>query len=229
MVEEINSLTQNIEIKFKTVDAPFEARGKASNVVKNLRDALDQAVYAASWKLTGKSSKHTHFPFGSDPEDFKKAIALNRCSDIPTKLYPILSSFEPYPTGNTYPGGDNALRLLGRISGPNKHQIALIVSMDAKKVSFGFPGGGTMHIKEGLGFVKFPFLKERPHKNELVVLSMPPGSDIEGQLQVHGVFHVAFSYPELRQVPATDFLEYCSRRVSQIVQDLRAEAIVLSP
>ena len=47
------------------------------------------------------------------------------CRDVPPELHPLIRSFEPYPKGNGYSGGDEQLRHLGRVSNPNKHNVAL--------------------------------------------------------------------------------------------------------
>lgn len=217
VVEEVNRKTGMLEVKIVTKQLPYRARGTASNIVKNLRDALDQVVHGASFLISGRNSRHTHFPFGGSPEDFDKAVGLNTCKDIPADLYPILRSFQPWPSDDAYIGGDNMLRMLGRISGPHKHRVTLTVGTLNRDLSL-----GEGFIEFGEGGAIFP-----PSKNgDAVLYALGRGG--KAKIETRASFMVVFSHPKLRDITALDFLHYLVATVTKIVQDVHSEAVVIA-
>lgn len=78
-VREADPKTRKNTLKLKAIKSlPLSVRGRASNIIKNLRDALDQAVFAASAYITGNESNQTHFPFGESPDDLEKSLSERR-------------------------------------------------------------------------------------------------------------------------------------------------------
>ena len=221
VVVEKNTKTNMNELIVRAKPLPHRMRGIASNIIKNLRDALDQAVHGASFHISGKAKRCCHFPFGSSPDDLKKAIRLNQCKDIAPELYPILASFEPFPTGDLYEGGNNVLRLLGRISGPHKHRVTLITTPVVNERCI-LPGSSIKFGKGG-GEIMPPIVKD----GEAVIVAVGKGG--EANLNVSATFFVSFSHPHLRQIDALDFLGELVATVTKIVQDLQAEALAIGP
>lgn len=221
MIKEFDAEAAQHRLKVRFKPLPFRARGLASNTIKNLRDALDQVVHAATYWVVGRPRRNAHFPFGTDPDDLESAMAKGPCKDIPVELYPILRSYQPYPTGEHYVGGDNFLKLLGKISGSHKHRTTLVVSADSNSVAienfdlrFG-EKGGTL----------FSDLRSRPNQNEIEILSMAEGG--QAKLDVEVAMYIAFAERHLREIPAVDFLTTCHGTVTHIVQDLQAKALQL--
>lgn len=212
-------------LKFKPI--PHRARGHASNTIKNLRDALDQAMHGASFLVSGKRKRNTHFPFGMCPVDFENAMKLNVCKDIPTALYPILREFTPYPTSDAYEGGNDVLRMLGRISGPHKHRVTLTIAPNAIERRILNPGPEDRKLNFGRGGgVLFPEYRFSHKQNEVVFIELGPGG--EAHVDMGLTWIVVFSHPKLVNIAAVDFLSEAAKSVSHIIQRLQAKALELS-
>lgn len=210
-----------VKVRFSPI--PHRIRGLANNIVKDLRDALDQATFAATLHITGSGRKrNAHFPFGSSPADFDRAISLNQCRDIPPELYPVLKSFEPYPTGDDYAGGNNYLRLLGQISGPHKHRFTLAPAVDVATTqisNFYFSAGDDgMELMPGDGVTK---------NNEYVLIRGGRGS--EGKFDLSLSAYVAFADAKMKGIPVGDFLRECCSTVGYIVQEIQAQSLRIRP
>ncbi|BEV00088.1 hypothetical protein [Novosphingobium olei] len=218
LVKEQNPINGDEHAKIVFRPVPSRIRYITSNVIKNLRDALDQACSAASEHIKGKRCRHAHFPFGENPDDFEVAITKSVCKDIPSELYPILRTFELYPTGEGYDGGNNRLRMLGRVSGPHKHRIAIsaapniVPTLQCLEV---FPG------KNGKVIFHHP-LQERKN-NEFPLVTLGKGGRARFNLQMTG--QLIFANTKLRDVPVREFLMACQGDVRKIVEELESEAL----
>ncbi len=117
------------KIKF-TKPFPDDFTAVATDVVDNLRCALDLAWYAAA-VLSGSIDRrgNAYFPFADSKIEFEKMIKRgfnNFCPGILT----LLRAFKPYK------GGNNLLWALNRICVTNKHEM---LAPAAIKVDMGFP------------------------------------------------------------------------------------------
>ena len=196
---------------------PSEWRGKVSNIIKNLRDALDQATYAASAVVRGQPSNRTHFPFGESPDDLEYSLSRRKavpCQGIPDQLFPLFRSFEPYPTGDGYKGGNNNLRLLGRVSGPHKHSVTLKVTgaMELSGI-----GPGVMRVGSGGATLTIP-PRWDSENNELTIVRFPPGGHFEMDCQI--TLGVTFGEGFLLDVEVLPYLECIGETVGTIVNSL---------
>ena len=222
VVEEFNSDTQSTDYVIPIAPLPFRLRGMSSNVIKNLRDALDQAVNAAH-HIMGTPCRDNHFPFGTNPNDLDAALRHGRCKNIPEELFPALRSYEPYPTGDNHSGGDNLLRLLGKISGFHKHRTTLIVTAKPVGAQIGF---SDLNVGKG-GFSIFPYLSDGPRADKIILASF--GDGCQGNVNIGSSTYIAFAYPELRDIEALKFLRVCHGKVLHIVQDLQSQAFSIGP
>jgi hypothetical protein len=233
VVEELNQQTGYLETKLRGLKPqPAKWRGMASNTIKNLKDALDQATFHASAIVSGKESRNTHFPFGESPDDLEDSLSGKKapnCKGIPAALYPVLRRCEPYPTGNGYPGGNDALRLLARVAGEHKHRITLDVAPRILNWRIVPPPGSTnVVIRNTSSWGNLEIMKGvwDPAKNEMLVMRVPP--DTEAHVEFQFSFGVTFGNSALKGVPAVPFMQACQAAVAKIVDDLEAEAIKLA-
>jgi hypothetical protein len=223
VLKELNPKTEMMELKVRFSPVPHRIRGLANNIIKDLRDALDQATFAATLHITGSARKRSaHFPFGSSPDDLDTAITRNQCKDIPRELYSILKGFEPYPTGDGYSGGNNFLRLLGKISGPHKHRITLAPAVNMAKSEIRdfelYSGKGGIVIFPDAGLTK---------NNETVILSL--GRESKAKLNVTVAAYVAFSDTKMKGIEVGTFLRECCATVGYIVQEIQTQALKFTP
>jgi hypothetical protein len=221
VINERNRKTDCVEMKIRTVKPlPPRIRGLANNIIKDLRDALDQATNAASFVIRGKQRRNAHFPFGSSPDDFDDAVQKGPCADIPAELYPVLKSYEPYPSGDGYSGGDDILRHLGSVSGPHKHRITLSPAVDTGDAQI---SNFDLEVGSG-GMTVFP---SGGAHNEVVVLSV--GRNSKARVDLRYTVRVTFADGKLKGVPVNAYLQECCARVGKIVQDLQAQAFEIGP
>lgn len=214
IIKELNPDNGRVELKLR-LKAPFpkELRGLASDGLKNIRDALDQATAAASFVVSGKRSRRTHFPFAENADDLENSLSLKRvrhCRDIPEELFPFIRKIKPYPHED-----DTALKTLNLVVGDHKHGVSLSLGASANEIQlhkFAINGGG--------GFTMPPVW--RPEKGELIIAWHLPGAKADFDLYVP--VYIGFSSPHLWLTPAGQFLDYIVARVSAIVSGFRGEA-----
>lgn len=205
---------------------PMEMRGLASNVIKNFRDALDQTTFAATLLIREKRSNRAHFPFGESPDDLENSLSRRRsvpCQGLPEELFPVLRQCEPYPRGDGYSGGKDAVRALGRVSGDNKHAVTLTVSGTTVGASLLPPA-----IKVGPGGAAlFVPTEWDPLKNEMKLFTFPPGGYVEANIEV--AFSVVFGPGPLERVTVEDYFSVLTRDVPIIIERVKkATAEIIS-
>lgn len=220
MVKEFNNQTRMNELKVRFNPVPGNIRGKTSNIIKDLRDALDQATNAATSLISGKTKRNAHFPFAGSPDDFDTAVARNQCKDIPPSLHATLKGYEPYPSGDGWSGGNNFLRLLGRVSGPNKHRFTLTATGDMAHIN--------IQIKEAFGPPgEFSHFGRFDRNGDYVVVAVGPNSHVEFE-KISFHCYVSFADTKLKGIPVTQFLKANCDTVGSIVQDLQTQAVTIA-
>lgn len=180
----------------------------------------NQAVFAATVVIKGKGNRRCHFPFGENPDDLEDSLSRRKapqCRGIPEELFSVLRTCEPYPRGDGYTGGNDALKALGRVSGPHKHEVTLRVGgmssstgIMAPRIRIG-PGGAHLHV-DGWDHTK----------NEMVVFSFPPGGYVEAGIEV--TMSVCFGPGPLKNVQAENFLFVLAEDVPFLISLIKAAA-----
>jgi hypothetical protein len=208
---QIDNKTREKVVKYRIAQKmPGHLRVLASNVVNNLRHALDQAVNCAAVEL-GATKRNNYFPFAKDSTDIDRIIR-DSCKSVRADLIPTLKGFQPYG------GGDDLLYSLSRIAGPNKHQLVLKTNLDLTHLiindlmaifrspgSFGF--GGWDSAKQELEFARIGpggYLKCNPKAKLPVFVSLSDSKIASGE-------------------PATAFLDTLAGKVESIVSAIEAE------
>jgi hypothetical protein len=99
----------------------------AYRVVTDLRNVLDQAVFAAANVIGTSNPKYASFPFALSEHDFKRRLASvnGTFRGIPVSLHPKLTSFRPFMVQDDGSDGNKILCALNDMANPNKHQVAL--------------------------------------------------------------------------------------------------------
>ncbi len=110
----------------------------AYRIIGDLRNALDQACFAASFAITGVDSDKAGFPLATDDVDFDRRIAnpKGNYGGIPIVLHSELKAFEPFWVYKDGRKGNEKLRALGKFANPNKHKVPLSVSQPLYGVGF---------------------------------------------------------------------------------------------
>jgi hypothetical protein len=175
------------KIRF-TVQIPDVFCEMTGDIVNNLREALDHAMYGVAVAAGHRDPKHAYFPFSGDATTFE-ANLNGRCKDVPKEIYPLLRSFEPYK------GGSEALWALNEVCIANKHK--LLVPVGAATII------AVLNVS-GTGPVEMPY---RPvwdgAKQEMELLIIGPGAQFKGNFNFG--FYVAFG--EIESVSGKSVVE----------------------
>jgi hypothetical protein len=214
-VVEIDPETGNKTFKAKFVGTiPSRARYIANNILNNLRHSLDQAAVAAFESVTGTpTGTLLYFPIANSPADLGGKLTRS----FPVELHPVFKSFEPYPRGEGHDGGNDALCILSKAAGPNKHQVTLSPVLDTA------PEMIVNHVSiSGDGNASVPVPRWDIANSELIIGTCGPNSEFKYDLQM--AFHIAFgdAGPLFRQ-PVIPTLHQFATIADHVVLALEAE------
>jgi hypothetical protein len=106
------------------------------DITNNLRSALDHAVFAGTFELTGRELDKTKFPFG-DTEKDARDDAKRRCRDVPSELVDFLLALKPHRSGNPLLYGLNKLR------NTKSHRVLIPFAAQPTIAGMGEPTPGT--------------------------------------------------------------------------------------
>ena len=217
-IVEIDPKSGNKTYKIKfTRQIPGKARHIAASAVSDLRHALDQAAVASVKTLTGVNPEKLYFPFAANPND----LAARLRSRFPDQIHPTFLSFETYPTGKGYTGGNDTLAALSQSSGPNKHQITCKVGGRIHKLNANSIRGEGRIIS-----MSFPPVWDID-QNELVVGVAAPSGIIHYDLKIY--FYVALADAgKLSGAPALHILSALTELVDRIVLAIRTDTLFIA-
>lgn len=204
------------KIKF---DGKFPTRISydVNNILNSLRHSLDQSLVASVEALTGKRSGTIYFPLRTTRDDFESWLLSKNFAGVPSDLYPILRSFEPYPSGTEYPGGNDLLCDVAKIVGPNKHQVTIKAGLNL----------GPQFRLETLRFTGGCYKMGMPPKwdmtnNEMVLATVADDCEITYDLKFE--FYVAFGDPgPMFREPVIPVLNKFAAVAERIVLGIEAE------
>jgi hypothetical protein len=182
----------------------------AGDAISNIRSALDQIGYivtAASRGVAGKLK--AAFPFG----DTITEVLSRKSGDskqIPSSIFDIMASFEPYLGGNT------ALWAVNKLSNANKHRLLSATGVMATRGPFSFASG------KGNGSIFFgPF---ESAKNEMILARASNPDDVQNS-NFNITAYVAFaSLPEVGVHSATGILKYALGSAREVLAAVEVEA-----
>ncbi len=168
---------QNVYKIRLTGHLPGRLKTVAKDVLSNLRESLDHAIYAAAVSLGAIDPRATAFPFANDATHLQGELRGRKLKDIPPELYPMLEGFKPYP------GGNDTLVSLNRTRNPGTHRILVPVGFASvamnMEISSGVITGGQ------IGYSRWD-----PAKNEVEYMRLSHGSHMNYNIQV--AFDVTF-------------------------------------
>lgn len=216
---------QNI-VKLKIIKSiPTNIARLTTEALNNLRHSFDQSVYAACRMLGKPTSKHLYFVWAESPADLdgglgKPISRTNKTPQIPPELWPKLRTFEPYPRGRTYPGGNDLIRGLAKIAN-RKHTVRLDFAPDPTSVNY--PSvTGAWKVEPGQTF-RFPKPAWDAVKNEMILAVVPAGLKIHNDAIV--AFNVAFDEAKpLKGYPIVPALREFLAKAKAVCEGLEREA-----
>jgi hypothetical protein len=199
-----------------TKPPPKEFRLGAYRIIGDLRNALDQSVFGASEALGVNDPERAGFPFRESPADLERTfVDKGMCRDVPRELRDTLRSFEPYPRGSEYAGGNDDLRALGYISNPNKHKFSVRVAVDIAGMQI-----LDMAIR-GRADIPAPYLDRA--ENKAIFLKLSKKGPTEFKYRVKFPCYISFGDAPLNRRPICVFLSEMISTVDGIVRRLEAD------
>lgn len=190
-----------------TKELPVSIADTVGDIVQNLRNALDNAVYAVAVASGRVNPKYTAFPFARSVAEM--ANSLGRSKDVPKEIHSLFCGFQPYL------GGDEVLWTLNEMCVADKHKMVIPI------------GTGIINTGvnvQGRGFFEMP----TPHvwdraKNEMVLITLGPGAQYYYDLNFR--IFVAFNGIEIVDgKPVLGVLYALGRKVQSIFVAIEAES-----
>ncbi|MBL8658597.1 MAG: hypothetical protein JNM75_02440 [Rhodospirillales bacterium] len=218
-VDELHKLTLPSHI-------PAVIRRKLMEALGLIKNSFDQSVVAAIRAVRGDAATKgtVYFPWADSPTDLDHRLGaakrsgrtVSNCPKIPPDLWPVLRSFEPYRTGNSYPGGNDLVREMAHIAN-RKHTVRLLLLPSV--------AGGVINVNRmtlsGPGF--FGNFSWDPVKNELIFGRLP--RDSECDYNAHIALHIAFDEPGfLLQKPIIYSLHMFAAKAKEVADTLSLES-----
>lgn len=212
----IDPVTNRQELWLRSAEAiPNTLRGPASDAIKNLKDALDQAMAAASFVVSGLNGRYTHFPFGESKEDLEYSLTKRKvkyCSKIPESLFPVIRKIKPYPHAED----KWRLKVLQRVSGSHKRSMSL---------TLGTRSGTDLGVLEMIGFgengsaVNVRTIFHEWNSSEInVLVATTTGLPSGGSFKCSQPFRIVFNSDDLKGVPASSLIDGWGQGVSDVIR-----------
>jgi hypothetical protein len=225
-VREFDAKTNLITLKIVLTGAiPSAVRRKIAEALNSIRHSFDQSLFAACWAITGSKPKQSiYFPWATDPIDLQKRLDPStrikpgktaKSPSIPPDLWPILSSFEPYGRGNSYPGGDDTIRTLAQISSERKHTIRLSCGVNVD----GFQPGS--YSSKGRGSLSIFAPRWDPVKNEIKISEFSPNVQTDYKYQLYG--YIALDEPAMKGANVIEALGVFKAKAQSVLEGLEGE------
>jgi hypothetical protein len=183
----------------------------ASDLVHNLRSALDNAAYAVAVASGRTAPQNAYFPFASSLEHLLKH-SLGRCKDLPMEIQSLFVGFQPYF------GGDDVLWTLNEMCNMDKHRMIIPVGNSVVRYGAALEGTGYFSMPE-------PHIWDR-EKNEMELLTLGPSAKYNCQFD----FSVCVAFNGIKTVdgePILYVLETLRTKVERILQTIEGESLRL--
>jgi hypothetical protein len=182
---------------------PEDLKGLALDAVSNLRNALDQMMFA----ITGKM---TYFPIGETLSDFENAVK-GRCKEVPIEILEVIRGFKPYR------GGNFNIWELNKLANSNKHGIIVPCVPEIGEIYF--PRVASEDITPDLGQVgAWDFTK-----NEMELNRFRPDGTYKSNISI-AVYIGFHGIPEVEGTPAVEVLNVCALCVETVFQNVQIAA-----
>ena len=187
---------------------PDEMRKLASHIINDLRHSLDQAFVIAARHFGWEPSKKQtfiYFPWATCRSDLEGRLRL-----IPKEIHGILFEAQPYPAQGDSTGGNDAIRQLGTIAGPNKHEAVLTSHASAMLAEMKINWNADWRV---------PFVEKMwdGAKDQLTYGYFPVGT--QGDYNVELAFQVSFrEMPGFEQHPASHLFDYWGSYANHFVE-----------
>jgi hypothetical protein len=192
-------------------ELPDEIVRRTTHVFQNMKHALDKAVCASFFELTGKESRHIHFPVGTSRTDLKREI--DKCAKAGVK--PAIVSY--LTTCDACEEGNVLLWAVGRLA-QIKHRRFIKAGFNQSEIRFGECGPDA----------KFAFKPLPGKENQFEFARLPLGSN--SKADCHITLSVSLSEPPHPEGIAIDFvINDMMREVDRVISGIEIETARIKP
>lgn len=189
---------------------PSVAIRRGTEAINNIKNAFDQATFAACAAIGKRPKKDIHFPWRCNPTDLERRFE-KKDAVIPPDLREIFRRHEPYPCGEGYAGGNDQIRELSQIAN-DKHTVGFDVQGCC-------PVYRHPTITGKVSFFDLPSPVWDPMKNEMVMLVISQGANVQHDYQI--AFNIIFSETQsLKSTPAVTALKMFLNKADEVCADL---------
>lgn len=204
-----------LKIKLTAPLPPILCR-KATESMMNTRHAFDKILYAGSVVIGNPIRRKCNFPWRSCPSDLERTLQ-HKNSLIPRDFWDVLRRQEPYPTGDGYSGGNDAIRELSKMAN-RKHTVGLKVFGSVSGFEQRISGSFT-ELDQGNDFPAWDSVN-----NEMVLAIFSKDSNFKSHTQVS--FQVVLNEAgPLNNIPVSWALEAFAAKAEHFAESLRAECL----
>jgi len=196
-------------------DIPDDLSAIAKDALSNLRDALDQAVYASAVAVNGGAPKRTKFLVGPTKDDIENDLRRKRYSDVPQDIIDLMWTFQPYEGGNPLLLPLN----LVRNDSTHKYLVPILHKLGSTSLTLSAVPTGGFHLVSMGGPEEW-----NEDRRELVLarLGTPPTAELELSAKLDVVLGGSDT---LRKESATSFLDAAASEVERIIMAIEAETV----
>ncbi|WP_309753162.1 hypothetical protein [Novosphingobium sp.] len=191
---------------------------KLTEALNNLRNSFDQSLFAACQAI-GSPVRDAHFPWANNPIpdlDWKLKGSKPSKPKIPLEMWDVIRLQEPYPTGESYPGGNDVIRQAAKIAN-SKHTIGLSIGAAAERFETTLRGAIPNGLRIGPGW--------NPVDNDLELFTWPFGEP-EPHLKGSLALYVRFSAPPpVGRMHAAEVLELFKHKAQSVLDALKARVV----
>lgn len=189
---------------------PRDLRRKVTESLVSARHAFDQATFAARNTLGNPGNNSIYFPWAQNPTDLYRLLEIRK---IDQRLWDVFAAQEPYPTGDSYVGGDDLIRTLATIAN-NKHTVGL--SLDASIQNVKFP---NIHgrVVENLQILN-PIWDSK--RNEAELVKWKGNVEVIGDYETK--FYILFKDSRFTKAPEVNFsMELFIGKAKKFLENIR--------
>lgn len=194
-------------VQFPT-PVPAKIRMEIRAVARDLRDALDHAVYASAISISGGNPLKTKFLVADTPDGIQQEIARNRCKDVHDDIVAYMVE------ENACEAGNKTIWSLNQFRNVNSHRVVSLSSA-------GSAGVGINHLEGGATFDVFSEWHSTSRRLYYAAVK-PTGSQLNLQIrpEVEIRIHPQFG---LGERSATIELRDLVAEVARIVREIEGE------
>ena len=212
LVKEFNLETgETIHKLAQIADIPDDFGRLTTECLNNIKNSFDQSLFAACLSTGYGGVRDIHFPWSESVKDLEGKLRHRR-EPFPDAIRDVIFAEEPYPRGNDYPGGDDIIRGLAKISN-GKHTVGIFIRGRAPTIQPRVAGD-----VRGKLIIPIPFWDEV--NKEIALLRITGEANIEYNITV--TFNIFIDAPApVGVIDARDALTLFTNKADRVLKSFK--------